>query len=101
MLENSHGKFSFMFLFFLIIFLTLNQKDFWQFLLFIGLFIDHLNNTVSNLDRFVFLKYLNRHPDWVDHLGNHCFQVTPSYIQTSKIGTDKEETICKELKTII
>ena len=57
-------------------FLTLNPSDFWQFRLFIGLIIDNLKNIVNNLDRFVFLEYPNRYPNWVAHLGTQRFQLT-------------------------
>ena len=63
---------------FFTMFLNLNPTDFWQFQLFIGLVIDNLNNIVNNLDRFVFLEYPNRHPNWVAHLGTQHFQLTLS-----------------------
>ena len=60
--------------------LTLNPSDFWQFRLFIGLIIDNLKNIVNNLDRFVFLEYPNRYPDWVAHLSTQRFWLTPCIV---------------------
>ena len=57
-------------------FLTLNPSDFWQFRLFIGLIIDNHNNIVNNLNRFVFLEYPNRYPNWVAHMVTQRFQLT-------------------------
>ena len=57
-------------------FLTLNPSDFWQFRLFIGLIIDNHNNIVNDLNRFVFLEYPNRYPNWVAHMGTQRFQLT-------------------------
>ena len=61
-------------------FLTLNPSDFWQFRSFIGLIIDNHNNIVNNLNRFVFLEYPNRYPNWVAHLGTQRFQLTLMFV---------------------
>ena len=61
-------------------FLTLNPSDFWEFWLLIGLIIDYHNNIVNNLNRFVFLEYPKRYPNWVAHLGTQRFQLTPQFL---------------------
>ena len=57
-------------------FLSLNLSSFVQFWLFIGLIIDNLNNIVNNFDRFAFLEYPNRYPNWVAHLAVQRFHLT-------------------------
>ena len=37
--------------------------------------IDNLNSIVNNPDKFVFLEYPTRYPNWVAHLGTQRFQL--------------------------
>ena len=64
---------------------VLNSEPKWFLaVLFIGLFIVHLNHTVNNLDRFVFWEYPNRYPNRVAHLATQCFEVTRSSVSCEK-----------------